>query len=565
MKFLDPSLPLDGAQARLTVSFENGNPRAIHDSLKLLPPYACSVVSDEKYLTVRMWIDQPQKTIKNAAKESELIRSEKHEWEAKHAAKQVELNNLEASLKEAQKKLDDAESVKRDLVTEKRKLAKKVEDRQRELSKLEEKERVLVTRITELEHKSAEMDDRVRSWVSAYFITEEEAAIPPSTKLDERFAPHSVADATAYVDEVHRYLVHEKHLHYPRTLVENIFALIATHDTLVFAGTPGSGKTAFVRAFSEATSSLEGTIIAVKPNWTSGEDLFGYWNPTAGHFVASEFAAAIIKAENNPDKLSLICLDEMNLARVEYYFADLLSALEKRPAPEEITLIPDSVVRSITDEKQQVRCRRYGRIVIPRNVRIIGCLNMDETTMALSPKVLDRVHVVQFPDPLKLPPDFTEKTPASKARSRPLDAKSFERREYPPMSKDDSVCQQLTHWRDELTNIGMTLSPRAIRQAMNYRDCLASIVGEPLATWQVLNNTCLQKFVPRLERDMPDQDTADERHASVKRLAHSFEELTRKFPELYVNGKLESVAASTLNELHEAAQKRSDKRYSVWK
>jgi hypothetical protein len=190
---------------------------------------------------------------------------------------------------------------------------------------------------------------------------------------------------------------------------------------------------------------------------------------------------------------------------------------------------------------------------------------MDETTLALSPKVLDRIHVIQFPDPLELPPDFTEKTPISKGLPRPLDAVSFKRREYPPLQKDDSVCQQLTNWRDELTNIGMTLSPRAIRQALNYRDCLATIVGEPSATWQALNNTCLQKFVSRLERDMPDQDTADARHASVKALAQRFEKLAKEFPELLENGKLESPAASTLRELYKAADKRPDKRYSVWK
>jgi hypothetical protein len=346
--------------------------------------------------------------------------------------------------------------------------------------------------------------------------------------------------------------------------VENIFALLATHDTLVFAGSPGFGKSAFVRAFSEATRSLKATIIPVKPNWTSGEDLFGYWNPSAGHFVASEFTTAIIKAAANPGKLSLICLDEMNLARVEYYFADLLSALENRAAPE-IQLIPDSVVRGITDEHQQARCKPYQRLYIPPNVRVIGCLNMDETTLALSPKVLDRIHVVQFPDPLELPPDFTERIPTSNGLPRPIDAESFKRLEYPPLRKDDSVCQQLTNWRDILTAIGMTLSPRAIRQAMNYRDCLANIVGEPSATWQALNNTCLQKFVPRLERDMPDQVTADARHASVKELAQSFDGLTKSFSELNENGDLESPAASTLRELYKAADLRPDKRYSVWK
>lgn len=560
-----PATPaLNGVLVIATIDLERGSPRVLHSQVRVLPPYPHGVISQSASLTLVEWMGQWEQDLERTNREVEQAVTEKALWEAERETKLTDLQTLEASIGRVRKETEEIVSGKSDLESEKAKLALGVEGLNREFLALEAKQSALLPKIEFLDRQRRKYADIVRGWVDAGWISDDEAAAidPPTAKPGDRFVPHTAAEAASYIDEIHRYLVHDCDLNYPLPLVENIFALLATHDTLVFAGSPGSGKTAFVRAFSKASSGLEATIIPVKPNWTSGEDLFGYWNPAAGHFVASDFTAAIIKATANPDKLSLICLDEMNLARVEYYFADLLSVLENRNA-REIQLIPDSVIQAITDEKQRARCKPYHRIAIPPNIRIIGCLNMDETTLALSPKVLDRVHVIQFPDPLELPPDFAEKTLTCNGLPLPLDAESFNRCEYPSLRNDDSVCQQLINWREKLTNIGITLSPRVIRQAMNYRDCLAKIVGENMANWQALNNTCLQKFVPRLERDMPDQAAADARHASVKELIQSCEKLAKRFPN--ENGKPESSAASALKALYEAADKRPDKRYSVWK
>lgn len=307
-----------------------------HSTVRVLPPYPRGVASQKESIRLTEWMDLWQQTLDRKANEVSQSITGKQAWEATRDSKEEELRTLEASLQKMRKDSEELAVGKHDIEAEKSKVAEEVEGLNQKLLALKAKESAFAPKIALLDRKHSEIADTVRGWVDAGWIAEEEAAAidPPSAVPGDRFVPHTAAETGFYVDEIHRYLVHNCFLHYPRTLVENIFALLATHDTVVFAGSPGSGMTAFVRAFSEATSSLKETIIPVKPNWTSGEDLFGYWNPTAGHFVASDFTTAIIKAAANPSKLSLICLDEMNLARVEYYFADLLSALENRTAPE---------------------------------------------------------------------------------------------------------------------------------------------------------------------------------------------------------------------------------------
>ena len=110
---------------------------------------------------------------------------------------------------------------------------------------------------------------------------------------------------------------------------------------IILAGDSGSGKTHLVKSFADAIGG-KSIIIPVKPNWTSAEDLLGYYNPLENRYISTPFLDALIEASKHPEVPYLICLDEMNLAKVEYYFADFLSLLEERDETPEISLFSDT-------------------------------------------------------------------------------------------------------------------------------------------------------------------------------------------------------------------------------
>jgi hypothetical protein len=135
-------------------------------------------------------------------------------------------------------------------------------------------------------------------------------------------------------------------------------------------------------------------LIAVRPDWTDARALLGFYNPLTKSYITTPTlklllrAHADLQASASPDPRPYFLLfDEMNLARVEHYFSDFLSAME---SGEEIHLHDDP---QLEDEEDIPR-----RIKIPKNVFVIGTVNVDETTYMFSPKVLDRAFVLEFND-----------------------------------------------------------------------------------------------------------------------------------------------------------------------
>lgn len=121
----------------------------------------------------------------------------------------------------------------------------------------------------------------------------------------------------------------KKGMLFTQAQLRDFLALLRTNDLIVLAGDSGSGKTSLIRTVAESIGG-RCTVIPVKPNWTGPEDLMGYYNPIERTYQATTFLLALQAAQAEPDTPHFICLDEMNLARVEHYFADFLSLLEIR-------------------------------------------------------------------------------------------------------------------------------------------------------------------------------------------------------------------------------------------
>ncbi len=177
-------------------------------------------------------------------------------------------------------------------------------------------------------------------------------------------------------------------LYYEMKTIRLMFAGLASTKLIILQGISGTGKTSLPYAMGKYFAN-DATISAVQPSWRDRAELFGYFNEFTKKFNETEVLKRIYEASYNDD-INIIVLDEMNIARVEYYFAEMLSVLEM-PDPTEWKL---SLVASTwpNDPKHL----ENGNLSIPQNVWYIGTANNDDSTFAISDKVYDRAQVINL-------------------------------------------------------------------------------------------------------------------------------------------------------------------------
>lgn len=202
-----------------------------------------------------------------------------------------------------------------------------------------------------------------------------------------------------------------------------------TSQLTVLAGVSGTGKSILPRRYAEAMG-IHFLQVAVEPRWDSPQDLLGFYNYVEQKYRATDLARLLAHLDpwrsldlpaDSPDRskhMALVLLDEMNLARVEYYFSEFLSRLEARPAWR-----PELKLEDFKDAVIPVDIRGLEsppRLVPGHNVLFVGTMNDDESTQSLSDKVLDRGNVMQFPAPKDFEPA------AQRNPSQANDAQSFD-------------------------------------------------------------------------------------------------------------------------------------------
>jgi len=176
-----------------------------------------------------------------------------------------------------------------------------------------------------------------------------------------------------------------KGLSYSYSTLSNFYLSLKSKPFTILAGISGTGKSKLVRLFSEAIDA-NFTLISVKPDWSDATDLLGYRDLNQNYHMG-KLIEIINSAKDNLDKPYIICLDEMNLARVEYYLSDFLSIIESRQWKDEYHS------QIVTDHFKGEDVEQYS---IPENVYIVGTVNMDETTFQFSKKVLDRANTIEL-------------------------------------------------------------------------------------------------------------------------------------------------------------------------
>lgn len=177
-------------------------------------------------------------------------------------------------------------------------------------------------------------------------------------------------------------------LYYDADVIRSFVAGMSVTKLIIMQGISGTGKTSLAYAFGKFMGN-DAVMVPVQPSWKDRTDLLGYFNEFTGTFHETELLRKLYEAGTN-DRVYVTVLDEMNIARMEYYFAEFLSILE----------LPDSQSRTVeivSDSRPDDPKRlRNGKLHIPDTVWFVGTANNDDSTLAISDKVYDRAMVLDL-------------------------------------------------------------------------------------------------------------------------------------------------------------------------
>lgn len=185
-------------------------------------------------------------------------------------------------------------------------------------------------------------------------------------------------------------------LYYDDVTIRTFISGFAASRLMILEGLSGTGKSSLPRAFKEFMGSQ--TIeVPVQSSWKDRNDLLGFYNDFKKQYKETEFLKALYRATHDPNNIYIIVLDEMNLSRIEYYFADLLSVLEKPNVEDwKIELISDYASIAQNNKDAWPKLIHEGKLQICDNTWFVGTANQDDSTFIITDKVYDRSVVLNF-------------------------------------------------------------------------------------------------------------------------------------------------------------------------
>ncbi len=294
------------------------------------------------------------------------------------------------------------------------------------------------------------------------------------------------------IEQIEKYIA-EKGFSYDGKLIENFYLSIKSKPFVILAGTSGTGKTKLVKLFAEAIGAKY-KLISVRPDWSDSSDLFGHTN-LKGDFVPGAIIDYIKEAKEHQDYPYFLCLDEMNLARVEYYLSDFLSLIETRK-------IDDGKIVTESIELDKAAEENYKDLYLPENLYFIGTVNMDETTFPFSKKVLDRANTIEFSYVDLVPSfDFAEEMVYPVPQNN-----KFLKTEYITLKTDIKPEQRdlVVKISNELQSINEILRNANAHVGYRVRDeivfyMLNNAQFDLLRYEDAMDNEIMQKILPRLQ------------------------------------------------------------------
>ncbi|MGO8457933.1 McrB family protein [Rhizobium ruizarguesonis] len=344
-----------------------------------------------------------------------------------------------------------------------------------EIGKLDERRSSLMAQLARLEDNIGEAagsgsggeddDDRIKELI----------ALPPVLEHMKIWPERAGENEDEAITRVKRRLS-ENGLQYPDRTVMAFHTAMKTNETTqmaVLAGISGTGKSQLPRQYAAAMG-IGFLQVPVQPRWDSPQDLMGFYNYIEKRFRPTDMARALYQLDtiNNTksefqDRMMMVLLDEMNLARIEYYFSDFLSRLESRPSSDrtgERSLRKDAEIEL---EIPMPRGKNPPRIFPGYNLLFAGTMNEDESTQSLSDKVVDRANVIRFSAPKRI----HTSTPSGKSpEPEALSAKRWRSwvRSVSNVEGDAAVTSRIERMVEVMTDFKRPFGHRLGRAIMAY-------------------------------------------------------------------------------------------------
>jgi hypothetical protein len=348
----------------------------------------------------------------------ETLRQEQHALERSVERLEQKIDDLKLSSKNAQEEADRHNQVARKAIQEAERAERHVSELQMKKQRLEMESNELIARKTVLKQQVLGLEKQLGHGpekdgdpLAAYkdLLYKE----PLCLRGDMFRGKWNEQEESTSLQRVKNALQSEG-LIFPRRIIDAFHTSLKCHDInpiTVLAGVSGTGKTLLPVRYAEIMG-IHRLVMAVQPRWDSPQDMFGFYNYLEKEYKATELSRALVRMDpyNYPegqfpllksewarDRLLLVLMDEMNLARTEYYFSEFLSRLELRRTVNDPS-IPTNRSEAEIELDAGPGMHRF-RLWVGQNVFFVGTMNEDETTQTLSDKVLDRANVLRFGKP----------------------------------------------------------------------------------------------------------------------------------------------------------------------
>ncbi len=286
----------------------------------------------------------------------------------------------------------------RKTLVEQESLLEEVATLNNEVAKLiKEKETILAMKVSKLGLKPDESDEEAPETEEGELVNQDtDIRFPKLYEVDERYKNYKIAnynnsfELPELVELFRNFAASQLKLFYTTDMIRLFISSLASTKLVILQGISGTGKTSLAYAWGKFLKH-DSCIASVQPSWRDRTELFGYFNEFTKRFNETEVLKEMYEAGYTDDVYTII-LDEMNISRVEYYFAEMLSILEMPNKDEWIVEIVPSAWKNDPIHLKE------GKLKIPPNVWYIGTINNDDSTFMVTDKVYDRAMPIDIND-----------------------------------------------------------------------------------------------------------------------------------------------------------------------